>query len=703
MMAAEIAIAPGNIVEFADKGKYHLGFVTSVDAKSGKVRMMHSSGRDMTLPAKQIIYCFQKTLSTTLPPSNIQNALKSLDLCAESAQSECDIEEIYHVVIDEFEEISLEDVLGLFFSQPTDERRLALLRAFRNDKIYFKTIQPGLYAPRPRQIVEDLKRQAEIKAQKELWRQKFTEEIIQLIHMDPQEREIALEQGAISCSDVADAYQIIEQYAILGPESQDKGEAETLLEAVQNRLNRGFKGTAYIRARSLLKEAGIWTNRTNVALLKYDISTSFSDDAEKAAFGIYDMPPVTRNRQDLTHLNVFSIDDDDTLDIDDALSVEKMPDGLLRLGVHIAAPATAIAFGSLLETEARRRATSIYIPEMRIPMLPTIISENALSLMEGQKRAAISFFMTFNQDFTLVDSEIIPSFIQSGHRLTYDIAEHLIEDGNDVLSDEIRLIQEIAEVSAANRRAQGAVDIVLPEYKLSYSENDDKYHLKPIDPTMMSRVLVEECMILANHAAAEFCDAHEIPALYRIQPPPVSPPKQETLDSLPNDLMRAYAQRRCMQPASSSMTPAPHAGLGLDKYIQATSPLRRYADLLAHYQLEAWFAEQKPRFNTEQFNAILAETDLGLTHARSASAEAVHTATLRYLQQLGSAPIKAIIVQYTSERSDIAQIVLIETQLRATVATKSRPPVGTFCTVKIDHIAPDEGTLLLQFIDIITP
>ena len=702
-MAAEITVAPGNIVEFADKGKYHLGLVTSVEAKSGKVRLIHSSGKDLTLPAKQILYRFERSISTTLPLSNIQNELKSLDARADAFAPECHIDEIYQVVVDDLGELSIEDALGLFFDQPDDGQRLAMLRAFRNDKIYFKNIQSGVYAPRPRQIVEDLKRQAEIKAQKDRWRQTFADEIIRLPQMSPTDREIALEQGAVASSDVADAFQIVEQYAILGADYPDKGEAETLIETVQNRLNRGFKGTAHIRARSLLRETGIWTNQTNVALLKYEIPTVFSDQVEKDALRIYDLPPVTQNRTNMTHLNVFSIDDDDTLDIDDALSIERLGDGTLRLGVHIAAPAAAISIGSPLETEARHRATSVYIPEMRIPMLPTILSENALSLMEGQKRASITFFMTFNSDFTQISSEIIPSYIRSGHRLTYDIAEHLIEDGNDVLSDEIRLIQEITEVSAANRRANGAIDIDLPEYKLTYSEADDTYHLKPIDPVMMSRLLVAECMILANHAAAEFCDMHDIPALYRIQPPPVSVPSQETLDSLPNDMMRAYALRRCMQPAASSMTPGPHAGLGLDKYLQATSPLRRYTDLIAHYQFESWFAGQKPRFDAEQFNAMLSETDLGLTHARSASAEAVYTATLRYLQQLGTDPIEAIIIQYVSDHSDVAQIALVQTQIRATVATKSRWPAGTFCTVKIDHINPDEGSILLQFIDIITP
>ncbi|MBO5752414.1 MAG: RNB domain-containing ribonuclease, partial [Proteobacteria bacterium] len=268
---------------------------------------------------------------------------------------------------------------------------------------------------------------------------------------------------------------------------------------------------------------------------------------------------------------------------------------------------------------------------------------------------------------------------------------------NDVLSDEIRLIQEIAECSAQNRRSHGAIDIDLPEFKLTWHADEQRYSLHPIEPGMMSRQLVSECMILANSLAADFCAEHHIPALYRLQPPPVNMPTEAELEALPNDLMRAYAMRRCMQPASSSMTPGFHAGLGLPRYLQATSPLRRYADLLCHYQLESWFETGEPKFEADAFNAVMSETDLGLSHAKSASSEAYHTATLAYLKQLGSTPLDAVIVQYLTERGDMAQVVLVQTQLRVNVATKNRWPLGTMCTVYIDNVQPEEGALIVKF------
>lgn len=702
-MAEELP-TEGQIVEFADKARFHLGLVIHVEEKSGKVRMINAQGKDITLPPKQILHTLPIRLATNQSLSGIQNSLKSLDEQAESLVSSCDIESLWSLVIDSDSEIELDDLVGLSFDNPQAQQKLAMIRALRNDKVYFKALQTEIFSPRPESVVEDLKKQIAAKAQKEAWRLQFAQEAAKLLAMVPDAREIAIEEGFFDQSPVPDAWKIVEQYAIYGSEYDNKSEAESLLECVQQRINRGFSGTAFLRARSFLRESGYWSPDTPVALLKYNIPTVFSDEIEKQSLGIYQNPVHTEDsRRDLTHLEIFSIDDTDTLDIDDALSFEKLPDGSLQIGVHIAAPACSIPFDSPLETEARHRATSIYLPEMRIPMLPTILSENALSLMPDQVRNAISFCLTFDPDFNLVDSQIFPSIVRSKHRLSYDSAEDLLEHGDDALSDEIRSIQEITEFSATQRRSHGAIDIDLPEYKLEYDRQEKIYHFKRIDSAMMSRQLVAECMILANNAAAEFCHTHEIPALYRLQPSPVNMPRQDTLDAMPNDLMRAYAMRRCMQPASNSMTPAPHAGLGLDKYIQATSPLRRYVDLLAHYQFEHWFRFQSPRFDAQTFNALLAETDLGLSNAKSASAEALHTATLAYLKQILKTPVQAIIVQYSADRGDLAQVILVDTQIRSSVSTRNRWPLGTLCYVSIEHVNPEEGSLLLQFIDIISP
>lgn len=699
-MAVQFSYSVGEVVEFADKAKFHLGLVVAVDDKTSKAKVVNASGREMVIPSKQILHALGARIGTQLPLSNIQNELGSLDMRATQMMGQCDIEALWQLVSQDYEEISVDDLTAYAFDAPDAVRKLAMIRALREDKVFFKSLSPQILSPRPENVVADLQKQQALKAQKEAYRARFVEDAAQMLRMSEADRLQAIEDGVLPSPEVLDAWKCVERYAVLGSEAEEKAEAELLLERIQKRIDRGFAGTAHLRARAFLRECGYWAPGTNVALLKYEIPVEFSREAEDEALKIYQASVVAQGRVDLTHLELFSIDDAETLDIDDALSIERLEDGSRRLGVHIAAPAVALEFGCALEHEARNRATSIYLPEQRISMIPSILSENALSLMPMQKRNAMSFMITFDADFNITHQEILPSVVCSRHRLSYDTVENLIENGDDALSDDIRLIQEIAEFSAANRRSHGAVDIDIPEYKLVLDEKTGLYELHPIDTAMMSRQLVSECMILANALAAEFCDSHDIPAVYRIQPAPVNMPRQETLDELPNDLMRAYAVRRCMMPAAASLTPGLHAGLGLDKYLQATSPLRRYADLLCHYQLEHYFVHQTPRFDAEAFNTILAETDLGLSHAKAASHEAYQTATLMYLKQLGNVPLEAIIVQYLTDRGDVAQVVLVETQLRATVATKTRLPIGTICTVCVDNVRPEEGSLLLQFIDI---
>ncbi|MCL2325270.1 MAG: ribonuclease catalytic domain-containing protein [Proteobacteria bacterium] len=700
-MPSPLPLTEGCVVEFANKGKFCLGVVLHTDAKTGKIKVFQSTGRELTLTSKQVLHLLPMHLSTGMLVSNMIDALNALAIRAENIRKHCDVEDLWMLVSEEGAEISLEMLVTLLFSNPEPEHWLAVIYALRTDRIYFKEGADALYTPRPASVVEDLRRQAAQAAAREQYRNQFVEEVTQLLALPTDAREEACENSRRSHPEFHGAWTTLSAYAIYGQEASDKAEAEAILVRLQDHLNRGFSGTAHLRARAFLREVGYWQEDTNIALLKYDIATDFDDAIEDDALAVYRMPHASQGRADLTHLDVFSIDSAETLDIDDALSIEMMPGGAVRLGIHIAAPAAAIPFDSSIEHAARLRATSLYLPEQRIPMMPAILGENALSLIPNQTRAAVSFFLIFDQKLSPISSQILPSYIISKHKLSYEGVENLLEFGDDTLSESLRLIYDIVENSQNHRRTLGAIDVDLPESKLTYDTSQKCYVLHRLDLTMMSRLIVSECMILANTCAADFCHERNIPALYRIQSPPTGLPSQEEFDAMPNDLMRAVVKRRCMQSAVSSLTPGKHAGLGLERYTQVTSPLRRYIDLLAHYQLEHYFVHQKPRFSTNEFSGILAECDLGLDHARSASQEAYFAASLAYLQQLGDENLTAIILQYVADRGDNAQVMLVDLQMRTTIATKKRWPPGTMCFVKVDHANPDDGTFALQFVDVV--
>ncbi len=698
-MAQSPAVSDHAVVEFADKGKFQLGFVLSVDAKTSKVKLVNQLKREVVLPPKQILHVISNAsgISPHYPASQIADLLTSIEKKAQYlVDSSIDIEELWTLNVGESDEVPLDLLEGLLFSEPGPVERLAMIRALRADRIYFKETTPEIYQLRSEDNVNDIKRQIAIQAEKDLFRKRFVEEACRLIAIqDADERE-----EACSMRDQAldSAWKSIEDYALFGVEAREHTEADALLADIQKSLGRGFQGTAHLRARAFLRETGYWPADANIALLRHGIPTLFDDSVERTAFNLYDRGSNQAGRTDLTNLEIFSIDDAETLDIDDALSLEILPNGNKRLGIHIASPASAFEYDSVLEREARARGTSLYLPDGRIPMLPAILSENALSLMEGQRRPAVSFFLTYDEADNIVDREIVRSIVCSKHRLTYDSAEQMIEFGNDDLSDKLRAILEITETSGASRRASGAIDVNLPEYKVVLHKETGRYELHHVDNGMMSRGLVAECMILANAFVADFCAEHEIPALYRTQPSPSGLPTADELDAMPNDYIRAISQRRCMQPAVSSMTPSKHAGLGLERYLQATSPLRRYGDLITHYQIESFIETGTPRFDAEAFATALTAVEGPLSSARAASNEANQYAVHAYLQQEREQTFEAMIVQYNPERPDHPQIMLLKTQTRATITLRKKLVPGTLINVRVDHVNPEDGTLILQFV-----
>ena len=203
-MASEKRCQTGEVIEFADKGKFHLGVVVSVDEKTGKVKLIHATGREMTLPPKQVLHVLKKKVSVHLPSSQIQNEMGSLEMRAGNMAVKCDIEELWQLVTGEYDEISLEELISLVYDVPEAVHQLAMIRALRDDKIYFKSLQPELFAPRPAAVVADLLRQRELKAQKEAWRLRFADEAAQVMAMSPEARVQAMEDDILQTISLLD-------------------------------------------------------------------------------------------------------------------------------------------------------------------------------------------------------------------------------------------------------------------------------------------------------------------------------------------------------------------------------------------------------------------------------------------------------------------------------------------------------------------
>jgi exoribonuclease-2 len=276
----------------------------------------------------------------------------------------------------------------------------------------------------------------------------------------------------------------------------------------------------------------------------------------------------TESRADLTHLPAFAIDDEGSTDPDDAISLEATPGGR-RLWVHVADVAALVPPDSPADLEARARGATLYLPDGKIPMLPPQVAQQ-LGMGLRAVSPALSLGLDLDEEDQVTAVEVVPSLVRVT-RLTYEEAEAQLDEAplNDLF--------ELARHFQACRRANGAVRIDLPEVQVRVV--DERVVIWPLPP-LRSRDLVREAMLMAGEATARFALDESIPLPYTTQDPPDT-------DERPDDLAGMFGLRRHMHRSEHSSMPGPHAGLGLEHYVQATSPLRRYLDLVVHQQLRA--------------------------------------------------------------------------------------------------------------------
>ena len=311
------------------------------------------------------------------------------------------------------------------------------------------------------------------------------------------------------------------------------------------------------RAHALLLELGYWNVGVNPYPQRLEVDTRVPQAS------LPDLPEETR--LDLTHLDAFAIDDEGSEDPDDALSWHDN-----RLWVHVADVAALVSPDSEVDLEARARGCNLYLPEGTLPMLPPRATR-ILGLGLQEVSPALSFGLEVNADGGIVRTEVVPSWVRVT-RLTYGEAETRLEE------QPFKDLMRLAEVSQARRRAQGAVFIELPELKIQVENNEvSLQHLAPLK----SRDMVAEAMVLAGESAAQFALAQKIPLPFATQAMPEAPRAVEGLAGM-------FALRRSLKRSVQTGEPAPHAGLGLAAYCRATSPLRRYLDLVVHQQLRAY-------------------------------------------------------------------------------------------------------------------
>lgn len=324
-----------------------------------------------------------------------------------------------------------------------------------------------------------------------------------------------------------------------------------------------------------------------------------------------------KGRRDLRSWKTVTIDGADAKDLDDAVTIEKLPDGTYSLGVHIADVSHYVREGRPLDKEAFARGTSVYLVDRVVPMLPPELSNGICSLNAGVDRLAMSVVMQVDKTGRVVKYQISPSVINVNERMTYETVFRILVEGDAGLKEryrdfvgEFQLMEELCHILKAKRLRRGAIDFDFPEGKAILDEKGKPLEIVKRQRTIAEKI-IEEFMILANETVAEHMYHLELPFIYRVHEEPDSEkvsdlndflhifgyhikgsengvhPRsfQEIIDLVhgrPEEKFVSTMMLRSMKHARYDAASLGHFGLASKYYSHFTSPIRRYPDLEIH-------------------------------------------------------------------------------------------------------------------------
>ncbi len=363
------------------------------------------------------------------------------------------------------------------------------------------------------------------------------------------------------------------------------------------------------------KQAGI----DILSIMKaHDLTETFPEDVLTQTESIPDKVgnDMAKGRQDLRKLRMVTIDGEDAKDLDDAVSIEKFPDGGYRLGVHIADVSHYVMQDSPLDREALKRGTSVYLVDRVIPMLPPKLSNGVCSLNPGVDRLAFTVMMDIDSNGKVLRHDIFESVIKTTERMTYTNVYKLLETEDEELKeryshliDDFMTMKELALILRSKRMSRGAIDFDFDEAKVVVDENGKPIDVKRYEITIANRI-IEEFMLVCNETVAEHFHWAGMPFVFRIHEEPDSekimafaefaknlgyPLKginhihpgalQDILEKAKGsreEMIVSTVMLRSMAKARYSHQNTGHFGLAARFYCHFTSPIRRYPDLIIH-------------------------------------------------------------------------------------------------------------------------
>jgi exoribonuclease II len=664
-------VEKGTLVEFWHNGDRRLGICDRPEGKKLWVVLDARGHAHQLHPTKDITYTvagvnfklpteidkFLQQVTPNLDPSNLPIA--------------------WEMLVDDSELVDPAALAELIYADTSPATCYAAYCLLSADKVYFKNKKEHNYEPRPRAQVEELQHQITVREQKEAELRGFVDRVRQ--------------KAAGTEMDWMDGDRLrlesLEKY-VLQPDNPPKGVSELLVALEKPQTEQ--------QVFDLLVSIGWWSIHENLHLRRAQMSVDFPLPINEAADGMLSNFPAdldAANRLDLTHLKVYTIDDESTKEIDDGVSLETLADGRQRVWVHIADPTRFVELGDPIDLEARRRSTTIYLPTGMIPMFPTPLATGPMSLVQGQLCCSLSFGVILDDRGAVIEYQIAPATIRPTYRLTYEDVDEMLQLGIQN-EPEVEAIAKLGKLRHQWRQSQGAINISMPEASIKVKGNGEEIDIVIIEDSP-ARQLVAEMMIMTGEVAARYGQENQLPLPYRGQPQPDLPPDEE-LNLLPPGPVRFVAIRRCMPRSEMGLSPARHASLGLDQYCQATSPIRRYTDMVVHFQLKAHLRGDPLPFDFDKLQAIL-QTIVSTSYEGTLMERQTNRYwALEYLDRSRPQSWDAMMLRWLREDDDLGLILLEELGLELAMRFNRWVNPGDRIQVQVTFVDPRQDVIHLK-------
>ena len=674
--------------------------VRFLGANASRVTVALDRRREARIPSERVV------LSTGLVVPG-EDEVENLRLQCDALSSYIDLSDVWEVLLSEATPVSLESLSELYWGPSHDvARRIALLVHLEQNSDYFQHEEDG-YVARPRESVEEIQARRRREAEKA----RAAESLMHSLSLGSIPEQMTGTERVF--------LEHLRSYAINGEKSVWSTSVRGLLEGLLD-TNRDLQRACF----DLLVAAGVFTPDEPLELHRSGISSGFPEEvlAEAGAVQLAEHLQDPR-RRDLTALPTITIDNAETEDRDDALSVEmpesdsSMADGF-RIGIHIADAGSLISYGGAIEQEADRRMATLYLPDGNIGMLPQGFIGRVGSLDPGKTRLAMSLVAHVDPSGDILEWEVTPSVVRSQAALTYQGADRALKDRADRWHSMLTHLERVALAGRRKRESAGAVNLDQPEMSIKVKPSGE-VDVRVVQRFSPSRTLVAELMIICNSLLAEFCRKEVLPAVFRSQASPdldglaaYSQPgvHQHVGQVVPNNVGDAsrppgvieelvkstlgrYLITKRLTPAELDTIPAPHGALGVPTYIQATSPLRRYPDLVMQRQISHFLGSGQPLYSVEIVASVLHRAEVQLRDLARLEDGRKRYWFLKYLQQshldgMDSREhvefFAAVVLENETRRPALLELAEFPFRTRATLPRPYVP--GDTVTLKLDGV-----------------